>query len=266
MKLVVIFAMIIAGIIFFMGFNDHPEVTVYTIESNKVKDTVRICLLSDLHSSNYGNQLVELVDQYDPDVIVMAGDIFEARYGFKHADEMVDSISKYPFYYVTGNHECRCKVEEKAKEHIVDRGGHVLSGKSVIFEAKGEKIQLLGIDDLNARKYDFTDQVIHAKSFVDERYFSVLVSHEPQMIDLYESCDWDMVVCGHAHGGQWIYKERGLFAPQQGLFPKYTQGVHVLKNDTKLVISRGLCKSYPWAPRLFNRPEIVMIDIKGVKE
>ena len=69
--------------------------------------------------------------------------------------------------------------------------------------------------------------------------------------------DIDLVVSGHAHGGQWRFFGRGVFAPGQGLFPKYTAGVH----DDRLVISRGLKKTV-MPPRIFNPLEIVVIDIE----
>lgn len=265
MVLKLVLVVIIIGVLFLVGFNDRPEVSVYAVQSDKVKGSVRICVLSDLHSAKYGTDIADLVDEYKPDVLVLPGDIFEAKYGLKNADDVIDSISSYPFYYVTGNHECRCEIEDEAKEHIRARGGIVLEGTKEYLEVNGNKIQLLGLDDLNVRQQDYGDQVIHVRKYVDADCYSVLVSHEPQLIDIYESGTWDMVISGHAHGGQWRYKGKGFFAPQQGLFPRYTEGVHTLGNGSRLVISRGLCKSYPWAPRWFNRPEIVMVDIEGIQ-
>ena len=90
----------------------------------------------------------------------------------------------------------------------------------------------------------------------------ILLAHEPQFINKYAEAGYKVALCGHAHGGQWRipFTGRGLYAPQQGVFPKYTQGVHIC-GDMQMVVSRGLGNSrFPL--RLFNRPEIVVIDFE----
>ena len=84
----------------------------------------------------------------------------------------------------------------------------------------------------------------------------VLLCHHPEYYEKYlKNLPIDLIVSGHAHGGQWRFFGRGVFAPGQGLFPKYTAGVH----DDRLVVSTGLKTSR--LPRFFNEPEIVFIEV-----
>jgi len=71
----------------------------------------------------------------------------------------------------------------------------------------------------------------------------------------------DLVFAGHAHGGQFRFPFLGgLFAPNQGLFPKYTSGVYT-EADTSMVVSRGLSNSII-PVRVFNRPELVVVTLR----
>ena len=95
--------------------------------------------------------------------------------------------------------------------------------------------------------------------------FKILVAHRPELIELYKKYPFDLVVSGHAHGGQVRipFLLNGLFAPNQGLFPKYAGGAYIHENLTHIV-SRGLSFS-PKLPRVFNPPEIVVVNIKNAQ-
>ncbi len=84
----------------------------------------------------------------------------------------------------------------------------------------------------------------------------------PQFLDKYKDLGFDFILSGHAHGGQWRipFTGVGLYAPGQGVFPKLTAGVHA-RGKTKMIISRGLGNS-EFPLRLFNRPEMIVIDFK----
>ena len=94
----------------------------------------------------------------------------------------------------------------------------------------------------------------------DDR-LTLLMAHRPDQIGLYSRFPIDLVFTGHAHGGQIrLPFVKGLYAPHQGILPKYTEGVHT-KNGTSVVISRGLGNSrFPF--RVFNHPEIVIVDLE----
>lgn len=99
-------------------------------------------------------------------------------------------------------------------------------------------------------------------SHYDTDNFTILLSHRPELFEAYKNRDIDLVLAGHAHGGQFRTAiGGGLIAPNQGLFPKYISGLHASKKDEmQMIISRGLGNSV--IPlRINNRPELVVIRI-----
>ncbi len=94
-------------------------------------------------------------------------------------------------------------------------------------------------------------------------YYTVLLSHRPEFFELYTEYNFDLVLSGHAHGGQWRipYILNGLYAPNQGVFPKYAGGEYT-ENNTTMIVSRGLARESTLLPRFYNRPELVIIDLQ----
>ena len=230
----------------------------YEFVTDKVTEDTRIVLLTDFHSSSYGaNQqvLIDVVDKQQPDVILLAGDIMEENRPHENSIELLSQLAeKYPCYYTTGNHEDWSGEVDNIKKIIADCGVKVLEGEYVDF---GE-IRICGVDNEMYGK-QFADCV----SAAGEKY-TVLMSHRPDRVDLYSGNNFDLVVCGHAHGGQVIipFLLNGLYAPNQGVFPDYAGGHYTLADGTtEMVVSRGLCKNE--VPRVFNQPEVVVIDIKA---
>ena len=89
--------------------------------------------------------------------------------------------------------------------------------------------------------------------------FKVLLCHHPEYYDKFlRHRDIDLILSGHAHGGQIRLFGRGLYAPDQGVLPRYTSGVI----DNRMVISRGLSNQYRFVPRFNNAPELVLITVK----
>ena len=233
----------------------------YEIITDKVETPVRIVLLTDFHSSSYGKDqqvLTDVVTAQNPDVILLAGDIAEDVRPHKHTEELLSALSKdYPCFYVTGNHEEWSGEDDKIKELVRSCGVKVLEGDSVIFDAKGQNIRISGVDNsLPALQFA---QCCHEAG---DDIFTVFMSHRPDRVDLYSGRGFDLVVCGHAHGGQVIIPGllNGLYAPNQGVFPKYAGGEYLLADGSaKMIVSRGLCKNI--LPRVFNQPEVVVIDV-----
>jgi len=92
--------------------------------------------------------------------------------------------------------------------------------------------------------------------------FTLLLSHRPERIEDYLGYPFDLILSGHAHGGQWRLPGivNGLYAPNQGLFPKYAGGRYDFE-DTAFLVSRGLARESTKIPRVFNRPELVVVDL-----
>ncbi|MCM1024144.1 MAG: metallophosphoesterase [Prevotella sp.] len=237
-------------------------VPVYEIFSDKVQSPVRIVLLTDFHSSSYGEGqqvLTDVIDEQNPDVILLAGDIAEQVRPHKHTEELLEKLTcRYRCYYVVGNHEEWSGECESIKAMFRSYGVKVMEGDSEIFETSGQAIRISGAD--NSLPHE---QFSACCESAGDGVFTVFMSHRPDRVDMYSGKGFDLVVCGHAHGGQVIIPHilNGLYAPDQGFFPKYAGGRYLLDDgSTEMIVSRGLCKNM--LPRVFNQPEVVVIDIK----
>ena len=253
-----------------IGLYNGLEVTNYTIHSPKVEQPFRIVLVSDMHSCNYGENaqlLITAIEDQHPDLVLLSGDIFDDDLPDDNAAALLEGIGgQYPCYYVTGNHEYWSGSEGFAqKMHIVDEN-HItrLDNASVTLEDIG--INLCGVNDPDAYKagnYSECETALENVAQVAANgNFTILLSHRPEQFENYCRYLFDLVLTGHAHGGQWRlpFLSNGIFAPNQGLFPKYTCGIH-RQGGTQMIVSRGLAKESTRIPRFYNRPELVVIDV-----
>ncbi len=254
------------------GANNRLEVSEYTYETNQLAysfDGFRIVHLSDLHNKIFARNngvLLEQVKALRPDIIVLTGDFIDAS---NHTDidaallfmQQIPKIA--PTYYVTGNHEYmidRNKLEDFLKK-TESAGVHVMKNESVQISSKtGQTFTLIGMDDNSLQA-----NLLGTLAEESEDDFQVLLAHEPQYLsDCYAPSGVDLVFSGHAHGGQFRipFTHQGLYAPDQGVLPKLTEGI-AREQDTTMYISRGLGNSgFPL--RLFNHPEIVCVTLKTV--
>ena len=164
-----------------------------------------------------------------------------------------------PVYYVSGNHEHQSGKYQELIVLLEQCGVFVLENNKQIITKQGESIAILGIKDKSVNSN--YQKVLSVLTEMEKEDIQILLSHRPELLDVYSQYDIDMVLTGHAHGGQIrIPFVGGIFAPHQGFFPKYTNGVHT-KNNTTMIISRGLGNStFPF--RINNRPELIVIDLQ----
>ncbi len=248
--------------------NTTLTVTEYSFQNEKIPSTFegfRIVQISDLHNTSFGTdhkRLIEKIEQLSPDMIALTGDLVDSRR--TNTDIAISFVEQAcsiaPVYYVTGNHEERLKPEvfDELMNGLELAGAVILEDESLLLEAEGECITLLGLKDGSLQ----SDALRKLTDAADPMQFQLLLAHEPQYLDTYYSeCQVDLILSGHAHGGQFRFPfVGGLAAPGQGLFPKYTEGMHQ-SGSTSMIISRGLGNSIV-PVRLFNLPEIVCIDLK----
>ena len=254
------------------------EVNEYEIVSDRIPEAFagfRIAQVSDLHNKDFGEgygQLLTLLSQINPDIIVVTGDLIDSRQtDLDIALEFAWQAGKIArVYYVSGNHEARIPEYEDMKIGLVKAGVVILENQKVQITREGESITLMGIDDPSFQEdYLFGDSESVARQAIEDLKnesdgYTVLLSHRPELFDLYVETEMDLVFSGHAHGGQFrLPFVGGLVAPNQGFFPKYDAGQFNEENTT-MIVSRGVGNSI--IPiRFNNRPEIVLVTLRNMK-
>ena len=255
--------------------NTNLEITEYYVSSSMISDSFdcfEIAQISDLHNTEFGEEnkkLIELLSEVEPDMIVLTGDLIDSRQ--TDIEIALDFASKAvqiaPVYYVSGNHEARVPEYAELKMGLTEAGVTVLENQKVQITRDGESITLMGIQDPSFRTdYLFGDaESVSSQAITSLQNefdgFTVLLSHRPELFDLYVDTGVDLVFSGHAHGGQFrLPFVGGLVAPNQGLFPKYDAG-QFIKENTTMIVSRGVGNSI--IPlRINNPPEIVVVELK----
>lgn len=235
--------------------NNALCVTEYKVKVNGAPQ-IKIVHLSDLHGKSFGKnnvKLIKKIEKQKPDIIVFTGDIIHLyRPRDKEAAvKLVSALTQIaPFIYVSGNHEMRNKGYRFLRKELLEAGAVVLDDKET--EIKG-----LNIAGLNGAS--LKNETVNKICKTPQN--AVLLAHDPRHFERYANAGFALTLCGHAHGGQWRipFTHKGLFAPGQGKFPLYSEGLHEMKN-AKMIISRGLGNS-EFPLRLFNRPEIVVIEL-----
>lgn len=232
----------------------------------------RIAHVSDLHNAEFGEdnaRLLQLLSDCAPDLIAITGDLIDAnRTDVEVAVRFArKAVQIAPVYYVPGNHEARCSEYGALKSGLEEAGVTVLEDEAVSLERNGETIALLGLTDpAFSNRGDSAGEVpamtvAKLNGLMEQgTAYSVLLAHRPELFETYAACDVDLVLSGHAHGGQFrLPLVGGLIAPNQGLFPKYDAGLFA-EGNTNMIVSRGIGNSI--IPiRFNNRPEVVLIEL-----
>lgn len=236
----------------------------YGITSKKLAKPVKLAVLSDLHSTAYGpgqRRLLSLMEAEWPDGVLLPGDMVDDKREEQDAWALLEALGRrYPCWYVTGNHEFRIPDVERVLSRIQSCGIHVLAGTAEKAVLAGQPLCIGGFDALEIEDDRWRQQLARCQAARTPEFFSILLSHRPNFVKEFSSCGYELVVCGHAHGGQWRIPGmlNGLYAPEQGLFPSYAGGLYGLGNCT-MVVSRGLAQNF--LPRIFNPPEVPVITL-----
>ena len=244
------------------------ETVHYRIASNKIAEPVRIVFISDLHNCIYGgsdqSELIDELEKAEPDLVIFGGDVIDHSGGTKNALTIMKEAGRnYRCYYTPGNHEYDRSDCEDFFNDVRSTGVKVLINSYEDLEIRGNKISIFGIKECSSY------QLVKFSRKADTSRYNILIAHRPDEIAEYlakgKGCDFDLVLSGHAHGGQWRLPKvlkQGLYAPDQGLFPKYTCGKKKYKGTVQ-IISKGLARPLRmiFVPRIINRPEFTVVDI-----
>lgn len=250
-----------------IGLDQRMIVRTYTVQNERISKPIRLVVLTDYHGCDYGPDgsiLVAEVEKLQPDAILLVGDMFSADGDAEEELRMFRQLDSIAFtYYVTGNHEYWEYDLSRLLARIADTGVTALDQNCVSLVVDGQRINLCGIPDPYAY-VDTQEALRRAEEDIRHEAFTILLAHRPELIEQYAAAEvFDLVVSGHAHGGQIRvpFLVNGLYAPNQGWFPQYAGGQYEV-DGTTLIVSRGLSIHRQWwIPRVFNRPELVLIDL-----
>ena len=241
----------------------------YEVFDERIHDDIRIAILSDLHGALYGKKqadLIAVLEQAAPDVVLLLGDIFDQDGIDRHSVELLDVLSgRFTCYFVPGNHEYKSGELGVIRDLLSEANIPVLAGDSAMVTVHETTVQIFGMDDGQGGKEKQLWQIANAGSQRKDDVFSILAIHVPNDVESYLHYGFDLMLSGHTHGGQIIIPRvlNGLYAPGQGFFPKYGGGRYDFGRQT-LIISRGLAQKPLWLPRLGNPPELTIVTLKPV--
>ena len=222
-------------------------------------DGFTILQVSDLHDRAYGRgnrKLIEAIESLSFDMVAMTGDLLDRTMPCRRQNgyDCVEALTaKAPVCFVQGNHEWRIGDWDATKADLTARGVVVLDNARTTIRRAESEIDLCGIMEKTS-----ADEI---RRLIPGGSFTVLLAHHPERIEEYAQTGVDLVLSGHAHGGQVRLFGRGLYSPDQGILPRYTSGVYTT-GRTRLYVSRGAGNHGFLPPRIFNRPEIDLITLK----
>lgn len=250
-----------------IALDERLILRTYTVASPKLTAEVRLAVVTDFHSSDNADDVAAMVASCAPDAVLLVGDLFDDDTQNRPTERTLSLMrqlsAQYPCYYVSGNHEAWTGEMDALYQQTEEAGVTVLRMSSGVLTVRGQRIALCGVPDPYEMVFsgapDTEEQLRQALENVDSADFTVLLAHRPELLAKYAQFPLDLVVSGHAHGGQvripWVLN--GLYAPNQGWFPKLAGGAYT-QDGTTLIVSRGLAVRTR-LPRIFNRPEVVLV-------
>lgn len=269
-------AVIFVAVILWIAWgNTALELNTYTISSAQLPSAFngyRIAHVSDLHNAQMGKdneRLLIMLREAEPDMIAFTGDMIDAQR--TDVDVTLKFIIKAmeiaPCYFVKGNHEFATPFYIKLKQGMEAAGVVLLEDQRVELSLGDDSIALLGLNDPAGSQFSDSltaTNIMLAYLGVESDAFTILLSHRPEPFPVYVSNGVDLVLSGHAHGGQLrLPFVGGLFAPDQGFFPEYDAGQYT-EGNTNMIVSRGIGNSsFPF--RINNRPEVILIELRCEK-
>ncbi len=234
--------------------------TCLRVTAPSAAEGFRIAHISDFHNADLAEETLSALRGLAPDVIAVTGDLIDKRRpGMEHALALMRGAADLaPVFFCTGNHEAVSPQFPELAARLGEMGVRTLRDERVPLP---NGLLLIGLDDPKFRRPGVGTK--EALPLVEETLkrlldgaegYTVLLSHHPEYLPAYRAAGVRLVLAGHAHGGQWRLP-MGVYAPGQGLFPRYTAGLY-RRGETALAVSRGIGNS-ACPLRLFDPPEVV---------
>lgn len=267
----IILALIAAAAAFLIkDSRDDLEISRYEVASQKLPesfDGFKIVQLSDLHGAEFGEDGMELVDKVgslEPDMIALTGDFVTDEGDLAAVEKLAARLVKLcPVYFISGNHEFGSGLAVKVRNILERAGVKYLSNEYLTINRGDDEILLGGVEDPLAYADMLSpDELAQKMNDAAPDAFKILLGHRNYWMTEYPELPVDLIFCGHAHGGLIrIPGVGGLIGTDRRLFPDFDAGEYNNGRYT-LIVSRGLGNSVP-IPRVFNRPEIVCVELSS---
>ena len=274
---VLLFIVIISIVLFafFNWQNNSIIISEMVFKNDDIPESFKgykILQISDLHNKEFGskqNKILAKIEKIKPDIIVITGDLIDSKNtNIDIAMELINKVVNIaPIYYVSGNHEVWSGSYDDLKSKLENSGVVVLDNEKIEVFNDSDSIDIIGLTDTSFIESDWLEYGgdVEIKNLLNtltegSTDFRILLSHRPELFDIYSNSNVNLIFSGHAHGGQFrLPFIGGLIAPDQGFFPKLTEGIHT-SNDTSMIISRGLGNSII-PVRILNRPELIVVTL-----
>ncbi len=266
--MVIVFVIFAIGVTCLTGFlcSQRLSIDEFTVTA-ELESELKICHISDLHVPYQGvdvDKIITACEKLSPDLFLLTGDIFDGKAQAADLAEVADFLFELrklaPVYAVLGNHEIGSPLLTEYKKLCAENGVDLLINESAPTTVNGVKILITGLNDGNV----FSQKNLPSYTSDLEKSnpeITLLLAHRPELIESYSAGNFTAIFTGHAHGGQARIFNKGLYAPDQGTFPKYTSGEYDYKN-TKMFVSRGLGDGYN-SFRIFNSYNLNLIKISN---
>ena len=263
-----IYAFIVLAVVLLVLYlhreNTVLSVSSFTVSSDKLEKDLKAAHISDFHNTHNAvlqDSIINSLRENAPDCIFITGDLIDSRRtDIECAVSFVNRLTEIaPVYYVTGNHEIRSPEYRKIMEAYQKTDMIIMH--NINLQVNG--LNLVGLDDLYTTPYSQRDELFTERyqKLKDDSRFNLVLFHRPELFDTYCRNGIDLILCGHAHGGQFRLPLIGaVLSPNQGLFPIYTESTY-RSGSTEMIVSRGIGNSlFPF--RLNNRPELIYINLE----
>lgn len=275
--ILIIICLVILSTLYLYYENTKLQVSTYNIINQNIPvdfNNYKIVQISDFHNTKskiLTHDLIEEIKKQKPNIIVLTGYLIDSnKTDIDVAINFLKEINSIaPIYFISGNHEASIHNYSEFKDKLEQNKVIILDNKVEVLKINESEINLIGIDDprMVHESYVSDSEIVNVEINnlkYDDTKYSILLSYRPELFDTYVEKELDLVLVGHAHGGQIrLPFIGGIGAPNQGFFPKYTSGIYV-ENNTTMVVSRGIGNSIiPF--RINNRPKLVVIRLNGKK-
>lgn len=260
-----------SGLLVLAGLNRNLQINRKTLEFEELPesfDGLRIAFLSDLHARSYPD-LLPSIQEEKPDLILLTGDIYDGAKPSEHVTALLRQLSEAaPVYGVSGNHE-KYRKDWPMLRDLTSDSVQWLENEKVRLERNGQSIEIVGMDDpgqtVHTEAHQKMDLFFESlRSVPESRDFAIALIHRPQFAYAANRKDWNLILSGHIHGGQWRIFDQGVAGPglahRIDLLPVFDRGLYELPHST-MFVSRGLGDQMK-IPRWNNRPELIFLTLK----